>query len=77
MKNKQKVLVKNSSLIKIGLKIKLYRTKLNYTQSDLANLAQLHRTYIGSIERAEKNITIMNLIKISEALKINITELFL
>ena len=44
-------------------------------QGKLAELAGLHRTYIGMIERAEKNITLCNIEKIAKALKIDIKEL--
>ena len=46
------------------------RKKLNLSQEELANEAGLHRTYIGMIERAEKNITLINIEKIAKALKI-------
>ncbi len=45
------------------------------SQEDLADVAGLHRTYIGMIERAEKNITLINIEKIAKALKIEIKEL--
>jgi transcriptional regulator with XRE-family HTH domain len=46
------------------------------SQEELAHKANLHRTYIGMIERGEKNISIINIEKIAHALKINISELF-
>lgn len=45
------------------------------TQEDLAFEADLHRAYIGQIERGEKNIGIQNLQKIAKALKIKISKL--
>jgi transcriptional regulator with XRE-family HTH domain len=42
----------------------------------MADLAGLHRTYIGMIERAEKNITLENISKIASALKMGISKLF-
>jgi len=56
---------------KIGLKIREYRTKSNRTQEQLAFEANLHRAYIGQIERGEKNIGVKNLYKIAKALKIS------
>ena len=45
------------------------------SQEELAHKADLHRTYIGMIERAEKNITLLNIEKIANALEVNIKEL--
>lgn len=46
-----------------------------YSQEYLAELAGLHRTYIGSVERAERNISIDNMEKIATALGVNLVEL--
>ena len=53
------------------------RKELKLSQEQLAEEAGLHRTYIGMIERAEKNVTLVNIEKIAKALKISISELFL
>jgi transcriptional regulator with XRE-family HTH domain len=45
------------------------------SQEQLAEKANLHRTYIGMIERAEKNITLLNIEKIANALDVKITDL--
>jgi transcriptional regulator with XRE-family HTH domain len=45
------------------------------SQEGLSFEAGLHRTYIGMIERAEKNITLLNIEKIARALKVEISEL--
>ena len=45
------------------------------TQEQLAELAGVHRTYIGMIERAEKNITLCNILKIAKALNVKIGQL--
>ena len=57
----------------IGNNIRKVRKEKNISQEELANKANLHRTYIGMIERAEKNITILNLQKIAKALNIEIS----
>lgn len=62
-------------LIKFGKKVKEERLKQRLSQEDLAERAGLHRTYIGMIERAEKNITLGNIEKVAKALKLNINEL--
>ena len=54
----------------IGANIKAYRTKQGLSQEALADLAGVHRTYMGAVERAEKNISALSLAKIAKALKI-------
>lgn len=61
---------------KVGLNIKKYREKKGWSQEKLALEADLHRAYIGQIERAEKNIGLINLQKIAKALEINLIKLF-
>lgn len=53
-----------------------YRIKQNLSQEELAEKAGVHRTYIGSVERGERNITINVMEKICVALGIPITDLF-
>jgi len=63
-------------LLKFGKKVREERTKQGLSQEELAARAGLHRTYIGMIERAEKNITLENIEKISKALDLPINKLF-
>ena len=58
-----------------GENVRKYRRNLDISQEELAHRAELHRTYIGMIERAEKNITLVNMEKIANALKVNIEDL--
>ena len=51
------------------------RQEAGISQEDLADLAGLHRTYIGGIERCERNVSIDNIEKIARALKTDISEL--
>ena len=62
-------------LQKFGQKVRKERLKQNLSQEELAAKAGVHRTYIGMIERAEKNITLLNIEKISRALSISISKL--
>ena len=62
-------------LIKFGNNVREFRKSKNISQEELAHKADLHRTYIGMIERAEKNITLINIEKIANALEVNIKEL--
>lgn len=61
---------------KVGASIRKHREKKGITQEALAFDADLHRAYIGQIERGEKNIGVQNLEKIAKALGIK-TELLL
>ncbi|EKT3967453.1 helix-turn-helix transcriptional regulator [Flavobacterium psychrophilum] len=69
MKEKSKI------LIEFGEKVREVRNHKRLSQEQLAHLADVHRTYIGMIERAEKNITLLNIEKIAKALEVNIKEL--
>ena len=62
-------------LIKFGKKIREERLKKGYSQEDFADLVGVHRTYIGMIERAEKNITLLNIKKLADGLGISVSEL--
>ena len=59
----------------VGLRIRKYRLKKGLSQEELAFEADLHRAYIGQIERGEKNIGIQNLVKIANALSIKPSKL--
>jgi transcriptional regulator with XRE-family HTH domain len=63
-------------LIEFGNRVKEIRKGKGLSQEELAEKAGLHRTYIGMIERAEKNITLSNIAKISKALNVPIENLF-
>jgi transcriptional regulator with XRE-family HTH domain len=63
-------------LIQFGKKVKDERLKQSLSQEQLAEKAGLHRTYIGMIERAEKNITLENISKICRALNLDLSTLF-
>jgi transcriptional regulator with XRE-family HTH domain len=62
-------------LERIGLNITMLREGRGLTQEKLAELAGLHRAYIGQIERAEKNIGLRNLEKIAKALGVQARDL--
>lgn len=61
----------------IAENIRLKRKDLGLSQEELADLCELHRTYIGAVERGERNITVNTLAKIAESLKIPIQNLFI
>ncbi|MDP2235502.1 MAG: helix-turn-helix transcriptional regulator [Bacteroidales bacterium] len=62
-------------LIKFGQRVRKLRKEKNLSQEELSFKADLHRTYIGMIERAEKNITLVNIEKIANALNVDINQL--
>lgn len=62
-------------LDKFGKRVRDERLQRGLSQEELAEKAELHRTYIGMIERGEKNITLINIEKIAKALAIAIDEL--
>ncbi len=57
-------------------KLKEIRLLKNISQEDLGSMSGLHRTYIGSIERGERNVSIDNIEKIAKALAVESWELF-
>ena len=63
-------------LLFFGQNVKKYRVLKGLSQEKLAEMTDLHRTYIGMIERAEKNITLVNIYKIARALNMEISMLF-
>lgn len=60
----------------IGKRIRNYRTQLGYSQEKLAELSGCHPTYIGQLERGEKNATIESVDKIASAMDISLSKLF-
>lgn len=65
----------SSARTKLAQRIRELRKEAGLSQEELADLSGLHRTYIGSIERAEQNVSIDNIGKIAKALKIKLSEL--
>lgn len=65
---------KEAFSVKIGLVIHDKRIERGLSQEKLAEMADLHRTYIGMIERGEKNITVLNLGKVAAALGLSLPE---
>lgn len=65
-----------SILIKFGKKIRKIREEQGLSQEELAERARVHRTYIGMVERAEKNITLKNIKKLTDALGVSLEKIF-
>ena len=61
---------------KFGLRVRELRKAKGYSQEEFAYECGVHRTYMGDVERGERNVSIDNIAKIALALKISIQELF-
>ncbi|MFH1759782.1 MAG: helix-turn-helix transcriptional regulator [bacterium] len=67
--------MKRTILLAFAKRVRAERKKLGLSQEDFADKADFHRTYIGMIERAERNITLANIEKLAKALRIPISAL--
>ena len=67
---------KNKYLVCFGKKVKILRKQKGLSQEALALLCDLDRSYIGGVERGERNISLINIYKIAEALNISAYTLF-
>lgn len=75
-KSNTSIMDKEPILLAFGQRVQELRKEHNLFQEQLADLAGVHRTYIGMIERAEKNITLCNIERIAKALEVKIKDLF-
>jgi transcriptional regulator with XRE-family HTH domain len=62
---------------RFGFAVKTRRETLGWTQEELADRANLHRTYLSDIERGGRNVSIINVERLATALKLEISALFL
>jgi transcriptional regulator with XRE-family HTH domain len=62
--------------VRFGERLREIRRKKVVSQEALAEQAGLHRTYVSSIERGERNISIVNIAKLAEALEVPIRDFF-
>lgn len=62
-------------LVTIGSNIKFYRKKLGLSQEQLADLTDLHRTYVGAVERGQRNISVLDIEKIAVVLGVELAKL--
>jgi transcriptional regulator with XRE-family HTH domain len=67
--------VEKDELKAFGLAVRQHRVRLNLSQDALADLAGLHRTYIGGIERGERNIGLLNVLALAKTLGVTASEL--
>lgn len=67
---------KYPALVKFGKKIRELRKERGFSQEGFADEVGLDRTYMGGIERGERNIATLNIIRIAKALRVEVGELF-
>ena len=72
MKSTAKSTIRN----KFGERVRTLRTDKGWSQEDFAFECGLHRTYIGAVERGERNVSLENIAKIASSLGIEIADLF-
>ncbi len=60
----------------LGYTLRAYRIEMGISQEKLAEFADVHRNYIGKIERGEQNITINNLYRLSKVFQCSLSEIF-
>jgi transcriptional regulator with XRE-family HTH domain len=62
--------------VRFGRALRHRRNKLGVSQEAFADMCELDRTYIGGIERGERNVALVNIEKLAKTLRISISELF-
>ena len=62
-------------LQKFGKRLRAYRKSKDMSQEKLAELSGLHRTYISDIEQGNRNVSLININRLSEALNVSASEL--
>ena len=60
----------------IGQRLRAHRLRAGLTQEELAERAELHNTYVGQVERGEKNITVISLDRLLTALGVSFPDFF-
>jgi transcriptional regulator with XRE-family HTH domain len=61
--------------VRFGKRLRQVRQKKGISQEKLAELAGLHRTYVSSVERGERNISLLNIEKLAQALGVRMSDL--
>lgn len=63
-------------LVAFGAAVREHRGRRSLSQEGLAERSELHRTYVGGIERGERNVSVINIYRLADALGIRASELF-
>lgn len=67
--------INHTLLKKFGTRVQSLRNQAGISQGKLAELAEMHRTYISGIERGERNVSLINIIRLANALSISVSKL--
>lgn len=67
----------NQDLAKLGAAIRARRMALSLSQEALADYAEIDRSHMGKIERGERNVTFLNILRIAKAVQCNASELLI
>lgn len=67
---------KDSALARFGQRLRVLREAAGFSQEELADRAEVHRTYLSGIERGKRNPSLINLLRIARALDISLSTLF-
>ena len=70
--NKPNILVRK----KFGRRVRELRKKIGLSQEELGFKANIHRTYIGAVERGEQNISLDNIARLARHLEVSLSDLF-
>lgn len=65
----------DDALTAFGARVRRFRRERSLSQEQLADLAGLHRNYVGGVERGERNIALLNIYRIARALQVNACDL--
>jgi len=71
------IMNKDNVLIKFGNKVRQLRNEKGWSQEELSFNSGFHRTYIGMVERAERNISLKNIAIIAKTFNVEIKDLFI
>ena len=66
----------DEGLIRFGERVRALRTRIGLSQEQLAEKAGIHRTYVGGVERGERNLGLKNVFRLAKALGVSVAELF-
>lgn len=66
---------KHPLLVRLGQRVRTLRKQQGLSQEDLAERSGLHRTYIGGIERGERNVAVLNLVQVATGLGVSVSQL--
>lgn len=64
-----------SVTVELGRRVRALRQQRGLSQERLGELAHVHRTYVGSLERGERNVALINIVRLAEALEVDPAEL--